>query len=363
MDTSYKIKVENVTKEYDLYKTKNDRLKNFFNIGKVEVPHFWSLKGVSLKINAGETVGIIGVNGSGKSTISNIISGIIPQTTGTVDVKGDTSIIAIGAGFKRNLTGMENIRLKGLMQGLSLSEIDDVKDQIIDFADIGDFINQPVKDYSTGMRSRLGFAIAVHINPDIMIIDEALSVGDDTFYQKCVDKIMDFKKQGKTILFVSHSLKQVEMICDRVAWMHFGDLREIGDAKEVINHYRKFSADFKKKTAKERKEYQQDKKKAQLEFDINAYEQSLVDNKVEEDHMDRREAEKMVSRTLYHQILPEKMTLTTKISVWVAVLLFAFFAMVNISGHSITKSIENPSALLHPVTHQVHEKGMAQSFK
>ena len=184
MNPEYKVEVKNVTKEYDLYKTKSDQLKNFFSLGKVDVPHFWSLKGVSLSIKAGETLGIIGINGSGKSTLSNIISGIIPQTTGSVEVRGDTSIIAIGAGLKRNLTGAENIRLKGLMQGLSIQEIEDLKSSIIDFADIGNFIDQPVKDYSTGMRSRLGFAIAVHINPDIIIIDEALSVGDDTFYSK-----------------------------------------------------------------------------------------------------------------------------------------------------------------------------------
>lgn len=362
MDASYKIKLENVTKEYDLYKTKNDRLKNFFNIGHVDVPHFWSLKGINLTIKAGETVGIIGVNGSGKSTMSNIISGIIPQTTGVVDVNGDTSTIAIGAGLKRNLTGMENIRLKGLMQGLSIKEIEAVRDDIIDFADIGDFIGQPVKDYSTGMRSRLGFAIAVHINPDIMIIDEALSVGDDTFYQKCVDKIMEFKQQGKTILFVSHSLKQVEMICDRVVWMHFGDLREVGDTETVVNHYRKFSADYKKKTPKERKQYQRNKKKDQLSFDIDAFEQSLVDEQAEK-NIDRRHAEKAVGDSLYKQVLPEKMTFGTRILIGIAAVLFVFFAMINISGHSFEKVVKHPTELVHPVKHAVHTKGTAASFK
>jgi teichoic acid transport system ATP-binding protein len=352
MDNSYKIKLENVTKEYDLFKSKSDKLKNFFNIGKVEVPHFWSLKGVSLTIKPGETFGIIGVNGSGKSTISNIISGIIPQTTGSVDVKGDTSIIAIGAGLKRNLTGSENIRLKGLMQGLTLKEIDEVRDSIIDFADIGTFIDQPVKDYSSGMRSRLGFAIAVHINPDIMIIDEALSVGDDTFYQKCVDKIMEFKQQGKTILFVSHSLSQVKMICDRVAWMHFGELREVGETEEVITHYRKFSSDFKKKTAKERKQYQQNKKKQQIEFDINAYQKALIDAQTATG-TNQKEAEKLVHKQMYGEITPDKMTLATRIMLGAAAVVLLFFGMVNISGHSITNSIEHPSTLVHPVQHKV----------
>lgn len=352
MDISYKIKVENVTKEYELFKTKSDKLKHFFNLGKVEVPHFWSLKGVSLTIKPGETFGIIGVNGSGKSTISNIISGIIPQTTGTVDVRGDTSIIAIGAGLKKNLTGAENIRLKGLMQGLTIDEINNVRDAIVEFADIGTFINQPVKDYSSGMRSRLGFAIAVHINPDIMIIDEALSVGDDTFYQKCVDKIMEFKKQGKTILFVSHSLRQVEMICDRVAWMHFGELREVGTTKEIVAHYRQFSKDFKKKSPKERSKYQKDRKKEQIQFDIKKYQQELVEQELEKG-VPQKQAQKNVYKRMYDQITPDKMTLTTRIVLGIAAILFAFFALVNISGHSISNSVEHPAVLVHPVKNKV----------
>ncbi|WP_353989823.1 ABC transporter ATP-binding protein [Pediococcus argentinicus] len=354
MDNEFKIQLKNVTKEYDLYKAKSDRLKNFFNIGHVDVPHFWSLKGINLTVKPGETLGIIGINGSGKSTISNIISGIIPQTTGTVNVNGDTSIIAIGAGLKWSLTGAENIRLKGLMQGLSIKEINDVKDHIIDFADIGNFINQPVKDYSTGMRSRLGFAIAVHINPDIMIIDEALSVGDDTFYQKCVDKIKEFKKQGKTIIFVSHSLKQVEMICDKVAWMHFGDLREVGNTEDVVSHYRKFSSDFKKKSAADRKKYQQQKKQAQLDFDITKYRKSLVDDAVLNKDMSESRAVKTVSDSLYKQVLPEKMTIGTRAIVSVAMLLFVFFGLANVSGHSISKSIKDPASLIHPINHKVH---------
>ncbi|UXI97688.1 ABC transporter ATP-binding protein [Lactiplantibacillus pentosus] len=360
MENQYKVELHNVTKEYDLYRSNNDKLKHFFNIGNVEVPRFWSLKGVSLNVKPGEALGIIGINGSGKSTISNIISGIIPQTTGTVDVHGDTSIISIGAGLKWNLTGDENIRLKGLMQGLSIKEIQEVRDDIVDFADIGDFIGQPVKDYSTGMRSRLGFAIAVHINPDIMIIDEALSVGDDTFYQKCVDKIMEFKKQGKTIIFVSHNLRQVELLCDRVAWMHFGDLLEVGDTKETVGHYRKFSKDFKAQTAAYRKKYQVAKKKEQADFDIEAYERQLVEERAKDSDKSKQAISRDVHRTLYKQILPEKMTVTTKIVMWVAILLFIFTGLVNISGHSFTSAIENPTVLLHPVDHYI--KGQSVLF-
>lgn len=350
MATDYKIKVQNVTKEYDLFKTQSEKLRSFFAINRKPVPHFWSLMGISLEVKAGETLGLIGVNGSGKSTLSNIISGIIPQTTGVVDVKGDTSIIAIGAGLRGNLTGQENIRLKALMQGLTNEEIDGLMDDIVSFADIGDFLYQPVKSYSSGMKSRLGFSIAVHVNPDILIIDEALSVGDDTFYQKCLDKITEFKEEGKTIIFVSHSLKQVELMCDQVAWIHYGTLREIGDTTKVVGDYRDFVKWFKGQSKKDKRKFQRSMKQNQKDFDIDQYQASVVEERKAADPTEKN-VEAKVKKDFYGSVISEKMSAGSRILTVLTLSLFVFFCWTNVSGHSIRQVISEPSSLVHPTDH------------
>lgn len=355
MEDNYKVRVQNVTKEYDLFKTQSEKLRSFFSVSKNRVPHFWSLMGISLTIQPGETLGLIGVNGSGKSTLSNIISGIIPQTTGYVDVRGDTSIVAIHAGLRNNLTGRENIRLKSLMQGLTNEEIDELMPDIIAFADIGDFVDQPVKSYSSGMRSRLGFAIAVHINPDILIIDEALSVGDDTFYQKCVDKISEFKAEGKTIIFVSHSLKQIEMLCDKVAWINYGELKMVGDTQEVTSQYREFTKWFKKLSKKEKHAFEKERKDIQKNFSIQNYQKQVTEEMAKEAPQEKNLHSK-VHKLFYGSVISEKMSVWNQLLTWAVLIVVVFFCLVNVSGHSVDRVIHDPTVLVHP-SHQLHLPG------
>lgn len=253
-----KVEFKNVTKSYDMYAKKSDRLLQLLSIKpKKNTKQFLALRDISFKVNDGETIGIVGLNGSGKSTISNILAQVIQPSDGEVIINGQTSLIAISAGLNNHLTGLENIDLKCMMHGLTKEEIENVKPKIIDFADVGEHIYQPVKNYSSGMRSRLGFAIAVHTNPDILVIDEALSVGDSTFANKCLLKMEEFKKQGKTIFFISHSAKQMQTFCDRVIWVHFGRLKNFGAKKRVIDNYVEFTKWFDSLTESEKKEYKQ----------------------------------------------------------------------------------------------------------
>ncbi|MDO6850350.1 teichoic acids export ABC transporter ATP-binding subunit TagH [Priestia megaterium] len=253
---SYKVKFQQVTKKYKMYNKQIEKVKDlFWNRGKGE--YHYALNNISFTVDEGEIVGVIGLNGSGKSTLSNLIAGVTMPNEGTVDIKGSASLIAIGAGLNNKLTGLENIELKGLMMGLTKKQIQEITPKVIEFADIGKFINQPVKTYSSGMKSRLGFAISVNIDPDILVIDEALSVGDQTFTNKCLEKMNEFKENGKTIFFISHSLSQVKSFCTKALWIHYGHVKEYGDINEVADQYGHFLKEYNKMSKEEREQFRE----------------------------------------------------------------------------------------------------------
>ena len=235
------IEIRNLTKVYKLYARNRDRIKEALHLSKnINYREHYALNNVSMNVYTGETVGIIGTNGSGKSTILKIITGVLNATRGDVIINGRISaLLELGAGFNMEYTGLENIYLNGTMIGFTEEEIDEKLDDILEFADIGDFINQKVKTYSSGMFVRLAFAVAINIDPEILIVDEALSVGDVFFQNKCYRKFEEFKKQGKTILFVSHDLSSISKYCDRVILLEKGNKIGEGSPKEIIDMYKK----------------------------------------------------------------------------------------------------------------------------
>ena len=235
------IRVEDVCKVYKLYDKPSDRLKDALGlVRKNRFKEHHALNHVSFEVKKGETIGIIGTNGSGKSTILKIITGVLSPTSGEVEIDGRISaLLELGAGFNMEYTGIENVYLNGMMMGFSREEMDARLDDILKFADIGDFVHQPCKTYSSGMFVRLAFAVAINIDPEILIVDEALSVGDVFFQAKCYKKFEDFKAHGKTILFVSHDISSVAKYCDRVILLNKGDKLAEGNAKDMINLYKK----------------------------------------------------------------------------------------------------------------------------
>ena len=245
------IQADHISKVYRLYDKPRDRIKEAFSLThKIYYREHYALKDVSFDVYRGETVGIIGTNGAGKSTILKIITGVLSPTTGNIAVNGRISaLLELGAGFNMEYSGIENIYLNGTMIGFTREEIDRKMDDILSFADIGDFVHQPVKTYSSGMFVRLAFAVAINIDPEILIVDEALSVGDAFFQVKCYHKFEEFKKQGKTILFVSHDLSSINKYCDRVILLKQGTKLAEGNPKDMVDLYKKVMAGQEEPTA------------------------------------------------------------------------------------------------------------------
>ncbi len=218
-----------------------DLMKAMIGISKTESTlrkdEFWAIDKLSLTLNRGETLGIIGVNGSGKSTLLRLISGIYPPTLGRIAVKGRIgTLIALGAGFHPHLSGRDNIYLNGVILGMTKKEVNSRLDEIIEFAGLGEFIDSPVATYSSGMTVRLGFSIAIHSSPDILLIDEILAVGDINFQKKCLEKIEEMKKE-KAVIFITHSLSHIYRICDKVAWLQNGSIKLLGEPVDVVREY------------------------------------------------------------------------------------------------------------------------------
>lgn len=229
-------------KTYHLYAQPLDRLKQVFaRSGQNYYRSYPALEPVSFELRKGEVLGIIGTNGSGKSTLLQLICGVLEPTSGTVEVNGRiAALLELGAGFNPEFTGRENIHLNATILGLTTREIEDRIEEIIDFSGVRDFIDQPVKTYSSGMYVRLAFSIATSVNPDILVIDEALSVGDGAFARKSFDRIMQLKERGATILFCSHSIYQVEALCQRVLWLDKGRVRALGESAAVCQQYNEY---------------------------------------------------------------------------------------------------------------------------
>lgn len=235
------VEVQNLSMRFRMPTEKVDNVKEFFIkllTRKLRYRDFWVLKNISFRVDPGESVGILGRNGAGKSTLLKLISGIIEPTDGTVKVQGNVvPLLKLGAGFDPDATGEENVYLNGAMLGYSKREMKERYDRIVEFAELGDFMNLPLKNYSSGMVARLGFAIAVDVDPDLLIVDEVLAVGDAAFQQKCSEKISSLQKNGTTLLLVSHSAAQVKALCKRALWIKNGEVVMYDDAKTVSDAY------------------------------------------------------------------------------------------------------------------------------
>lgn len=243
MSSDIAISLAYVSKRYMLYKRPIDRLLQMlpWNRNKSLSEEFWALKNIDITIRRGEVVGIIGKNGAGKSTLLQLVCQILEPSHGKITINGKiAALLELGSGFNPEFSGKENVYMSGAIAGLSKEEIDRKYDAIVEFSGIGEFVNSPVKNYSSGMMVRLAFAVATSVEPDILVIDEALSVGDGAFARKSFDRIMQLKESGCTILFCSHALYQVEVLCQKVMWVDKGEIKAFGEPSGVVNMYQKY---------------------------------------------------------------------------------------------------------------------------
>jgi ABC-2 type transport system ATP-binding protein len=255
------VSVKGISKKYRIFPKERDRLLEALSFGRREYGHdFWALKDVDLEVEPGTTLGILGRNGAGKTTLLNVIAGIVPATSGTVEADGRLiAVSAVGAlGFNPEFTGRENILLNGMIMGLERREILDHFDDIAAFAEIGEFMDQPIKHYSTGMRSRLGFAVAVNVEPDILILDETLAAGDEAYKQAAQEKLYELRSSGTTTLFVSHSLDMVEDFCTAAVLLHKGRVMATGAPAEVVGEYQALTSSVRAQKRQQRAEDEQD---------------------------------------------------------------------------------------------------------
>ena len=239
--STWAVRVKDVSKRFRLYHERNQTLKSAILRGRTSRHEdFWALKDISFDVATGETHGLIGSNGSGKSTLLKCLAKIYWPTSGTIDYRGRmASLLEVGSGFHLELSGRENIYLNGSILGMSKKDIDSKFDDIVDFSGVERFLDQPVKNYSSGMYVRLGFSIAINVDPDILVVDEVLSVGDEEFQRKSFHKFRELKKQGKTIILVTHAMPVVRDLCDSVTWVNNGVLEETGPAERVVDAYLK----------------------------------------------------------------------------------------------------------------------------
>ncbi len=239
-DSDFAIQIEEVSKRYRLVRNRPTSIKEAMvrRSRRSSVEDFWALRDINLEIPKGSFFGLIGRNGSGKSTLLKLLSGIHRQTSGSIKIEGNLSaLLELGAGFHPELTGRENVYLNGAILGMNRRQMSEVVDEIIEFSGIGEFIDSPVRVYSSGMYVRLGFAIAVHVDPEVLLVDEVIAVGDEEFQRKCLNHMEMLRRQGVTIVLVSHDIDQVQDLCDRVAWIDKSHLVEVGDPKEICERY------------------------------------------------------------------------------------------------------------------------------